>query len=209
MSDGTALSETQREILDLAASGLSNAEIADQTGTHVALVRDLRRGHEGDGPSDGDTGDGTSDETSDDGSALDTDDGTLSETEVAIVETAASSPDFSNADIAVELDTTVALVRDFRESVRAVILERVARDPESTNADIAAELDTTVALVRDTRRDYADVLESLDVDRGSGPNTIEEATGVSGGDDDDGLSGTVVALALVALLVAAVVVILV
>lgn len=201
MSDRSALTETQQEILDLAATGLSNAEIADQTGTHVALVRDLRSEHEG--------GDDASDEGGD-GEAtgsLGTDDGTLSETEVAIVETAASSPDFSNADIAVELDTTVALVRDFRGSARAAILERAARDPDLTNADIASELGVTIALVRDTRSDYDDVLASLDVDRGSGPDTIEEATGATTADDGLG-SGALVALLLVALLVAAVVVIL-
>lgn len=205
MSDQHALTETQQEILDLAATGLSNAEIAAQTGTHVALVRDLRSDHASEADESNDeASDGESDEAS---ASLATDDGALSDTEVAIVETAASSPDFSNADIAVELDTTVALVRDFRESARAAILERAARDPDLTNAAIASELGVTIALVRDTRSNYDDVLESLDVDRGSGPDTIEEATGATAADDGLG-SGVLVALVLVALLVAAVVVVL-
>jgi len=163
--------ETQAEILDRIESDPSatNADIAEQTGTHVALVRDLRADHAGD------------DEAEDDGSG---DDGGLSEPELGILEAAASDPSATNADIAVEVGKHVALVRDFRRDTQTAILETVLRNPSATNADIAEETGSHVALVRDTRAEYEDDIAGLDVEvadssADDGPTASADSSGLS------------------------------
>ena len=158
--------ETQAEILDRIESDPSatNADIAEQTGTHVALVRDLRADHAGD------------DEAEDDGG--------LSEPELEILEAAASDPSATNADIAVEVGKHVALVRDFRRDTQTAILETVLRNPSATNADIAEETGSHVALVRDTRAEYEDDIAGLDVEvadssADDGPTASADSSGLS------------------------------
>lgn len=183
-ADAAALTETQQDILDLAENNpeMSNADIAAEVDKHVALVRDVLAEHAG------------ADEADDEDER---DDG-FSEAEVDILETAASDPTATNADIAVEVGKHVALVRDFRSDTQTAILEAVARNPDATNADIAEQVGSHVALVRDTRNEYEAELADLDVDVAE-PST-DEATAASAGDDEGLSSGQVIAI-LVGLLV--------
>lgn len=177
------LTATQREILDLVENDpeLSNADIAEQTGTHVALVRDLRADHAADADEDEDEDDA--------------DDGGLTETELEILEAGASDPSATNADIAVEVGKHVALVRDFRRDTKMAILEAVLRNPDATNADIAEATDSHVALVRDTRAEYEADIADLDV---AVADTEPDAGATA--DADGGLSDGQIVAALVALL---------
>jgi len=145
---------TQQYILDLLSSepGMSNADIAEETGTHTALVRDLRRAKRA----------ATDDDTSGPGTlssrARPLDD--LSGTRAAVLQRAAENPELSNAELARAVGTHTALVRDLRSDVQAAVLTHALRNPDATNADIAAELGTPTALVRDARSGLeAEILE--------------------------------------------------
>jgi len=183
-ADAASLTATQQEILDLAENNpeMSNADIAAEVNKHVALVRDLLAERAG--------ADEADDEAEDD-------DG-FSEAEIAILETAASDPTATNADIAVEVGKHVALVRDFRSDTQRAILEAVARNPDATNADIAEQVGSHVALVRDTRNEYETDLANLDVEVAE-PSTAEGATASASG--DEGLSSEMIVAILVGLLV--------
>jgi len=183
-ADAASLTATQQEILDLAENNpeMSNADIAAEVNKHVALVRDLLAERAG--------ADEADDEAEDD-------DG-FSEAEIAILETAASDPTATNADIAVEVGKHVALVRDFRSDTQRAILEAVARNPDATNADISEQVGSHVALVRDTRNEYETDLANLDVEVAE-PSTAEGATASASG--DEGLSSEMIVAILVGLLV--------
>jgi len=175
--DDADLSETQAEILDAVAGDptLSNAEIADETGARIALVRDTRAEY-------GDAVEATAesaDESADDAAeSSSTEAAEPSDRQAAILELAAENPDMTNAEIAAETGARITLVRDTRsefggataeteavdsaaESAAEIdtdgfsetqieLLETVAANPELTNAEIADETGTRITLVRDT-----------------------------------------------------------
>jgi len=147
---------TQQYILDLLESepGMSNADIAEETGTHTALVRDLRKRKQAAAESD----DGASTAT---GLAARTrvlDD--LSGTQAAVLQRLANDPDLSNAELADAVGTHTALVRDLRTDVQTEVLAHTLRNPEATNAAVAEELGTHTAIVRDARSGLeAEILE--------------------------------------------------
>ena len=154
--DTSELTATQIHILDLIDSepGMSNAEIAEETGKHTALVRDLRKQEQLAAEREADDSGGSS--VSEPTSILDT----LSGTQVSVLQRAAKDPDQTNAELAAATDTHTALVRDLRSDVQAEILAHTLRNPEATNAELAAELGTHTALVRDARSGIkAEILE--------------------------------------------------
>ena len=134
-----------------------------------------------------------------------TDSASFSDTESAVLEAALRNPEATNADIAEETDTRVALVRDIREEyedevelpddaaeagdaveidaeaedlsdAQLAVLEAAARDPSATNAEIAEETGKRITFVRDTRNEYED-----QVDVGIEPETDDA--------DDDAATG--------------------
>jgi len=147
---------TQQYVLDLLDSepGMSNADIAEETGTHTALVRDLRQAKQAAAESDDD---GSSPgKLSSRTRALDA----LSGTQAAVLQRVAQDPDQSNAELADAVGTHTALVRDLRSDVQATVLAHTLRNPDATNADIAEEIGTHTAIVRDARSGLeADILE--------------------------------------------------
>ncbi len=146
---------TQQYVLDLLDSepGLSNADIAEETGTHTALVRDLRKAKRAAAESDDDGGPG---KLSSETRVLDD----LSGTQAAVLQRLAQDPDRSNAELAEAVGTHTALVRDLRSDVQAEVLAHTLRNPEATNADIAEQLGTLTAVVRDARSGLeAEILE--------------------------------------------------
>jgi len=149
----------------------------------------------------------------------------LTETQRTILRLAANNPEISNAEIAEETETHVALVRDLRSehdglpaddaesasagdsdgeshdeptAVQSEILALALDDPDLTNRAIADQLDARIALVRDTRRSYEDEvsLADLDAEPPSSGDTEPPATA----DADDGGNGKLVALLLVVVL---------
>jgi len=110
-TESASLTETQRAILQLAANNpeISNAEIAEETDTHVALVRDLRREHDG-LPADDD---GSSASTADSGA--ESHDGPT-EIQSEILAAALDDPDLTNRELADRLGARIALVRDTRRA---------------------------------------------------------------------------------------------
>ncbi|MDS0260092.1 hypothetical protein NDI56_11875 [Haloarcula sp. S1CR25-12] len=146
---------TQQYIVDLVDSepGMSNADIAEETGTHTALVRDLRKTKQAAAESDDDASPGA---LSSQTRVLDD----LSGTQAAVLQRAAAEPDLSNARLAEAVGTHTALVRDLRSDVQAEVLAHTLRNPDATNADIAEELGTHTAIVRDARSGLeAEILE--------------------------------------------------
>ena len=181
-------SDTQQAILDYAEANpeATNAEIADETGARVTLVRDTLAEH-GDGGSAGGTAGGSSGGAS----------GGDSDLQSEIVELAEANPEMTNAEIADEVGARVTLVRDtladneysssevetagdgelpagvdasVLNDTEQAILELAQGDEELTNAEIAAQTGTTVAIVRDTRVKYE---PDKSADYG-GEGTIEE-----------------------------------
>jgi len=146
---------TQQYVLDLLDSepGMSNADIAEETGTHTALVRDLRKAKRAAAESDDD---GSPGKLSSRTRVLDS----LSGTQAAVLQRVAQDPDLSNADLAEAVGTHTALVRDLRSDVQAEVLAHTLRNPDATNAEIAEQLGTLTAVVRDARSGLeADILE--------------------------------------------------
>ncbi|ERH06695.1 MAG: hypothetical protein J07HN4v3_02318 [Halonotius sp. J07HN4] len=207
VDDEVELSEQQQAILDLIAANpeLTNAEVAEQTGARVTLVRDTRSEHadssfaaSGEPVDDGDDTDADSDAT---GSG-----GDLHEQIQAV---AADNPEMTYGEIAEEVGARVPLVRDtlseyeyssgggietaddgelppgvdasMLTDTEQAILELAQEDSELTNAEIAAQTGTHVAIVRDTRTEHE---PGKSADYG-GEGTIEDE-----GDDDDA-AGTV------------------
>ena len=168
-------SAAQQEILSVADDdpSLSNADIAEETGARITLVRDTLAQY--DGPSDT-GGDGTAD-----AAAVDTD------IQAEIAEAAAANPEATNRELAEQTGARITLVRDTLaedagddavddssgeadsddgtdvlddvdtsafSGAQLRILETHLSNPELTNAEVAAETDTRVALVRDTIHDH-------------------------------------------------------
>jgi transcription initiation factor IIE alpha subunit len=181
-TDSVIFSETEREILETALQNpdLSNAEIAEKTGTRLTLVRDTRANYE----DEVELAEDVAEESDETPAAVD--DAELSETQADILDLVASDPTMLNAEIAAETGARVALVRDTREEyedaidtstdsadegtddssdpsstedaepteTQAAILELAADDPEMTNAEIAEKTGARITLVRDTRSEF-------------------------------------------------------
>ena len=207
-SDAVELSDRQQEILALAEEDpeLTNAEIAEQTGARVTLVRDTRSEH-------ADGGFEFGGETADDSGSADSDDGsTEGDRQAQIQQLAADNPEWTYGEIAEAVGARVPLVRDtladydyssgggietaadgelppgvdasMLSDTEQAILELAQEDPELTNAEIAAKTGTHVAIVRDTRVEH----EPGKSANYGGQGTIEE-------DDEDEDAGTVSASA--------------
>ena len=207
-SDAVELSDRQQEILALAEEDpeLTNAEIAEQTGARVTLVRDTRSEH-------ADGGFEFGGETADDSGSADSDDGsTEGDRQAQIQQLAADNPEWTYGEIAEAVGARVPLVRDtladydyssgggietaadgelppgvdasMLSDTEQAILELAQEDPELTNAEIAAKTGTHVAIVRDTRVEH----EPGKSANYGGQGTIEE-------DDEDDDAGTVSASA--------------
>ena len=116
--DTDAFSDTQVDIIETALDDpeLTNAEIADRTGSRITLVRDTIRAYdsEGDGSDDTETGADTSDESDTADVLADVDTDAFSETQLNVLETALANPELTNAEIADETGTRIAFVRDTR-----------------------------------------------------------------------------------------------
>ena len=183
-TDSASFSETESAILEAALRDPSatNAEIAEQTGTRVALVRDVREEYEDEVelPEDAEEADSSVD--------LDVDTADLSDTQLAVLEAAARDPSATNAEIADETGARITFIRDTRDEYedqvdvgvepepdesdddtaaagddevelserQQEILDLVAADPELTNAEVAEKTGARVTLVRDTRAEHAD-----------------------------------------------------
>ncbi|WP_142442727.1 winged helix-turn-helix domain-containing protein [Halonotius roseus] len=207
-SDEVELSDLQQEILDLVAADptLTNAEVAEETGARVTLVRDTRAEH-------GDGGFEFGGEPADDGGdatdGADSDSGADGDLQARIQELAEENPEMTYSEIAAEVGARVPLVRDtladydyssgggietaddgelppgvdasMLSDTEQAILELAQDDPELTNAEIAAKTGTHVAIVRDTRAEHE---PGKSADYG-GQGTIEED------DEDDDDAGTV------------------
>jgi len=202
-SDAVDLSDRQQEIVALAEEdpALTNAEIADQTGARVTLVRDTRNEH-------ADGGFEFGGETADDSGSADSNDGSAGiDPQEQIQQLAADNPEMTYGEIAAEVGARVPLVRDtladydyssgggiettddgelpagvdasMLSDTEQAILELAQEDPEMTNAEIAAKTGTHVAIVRDTRAEHE---PGKSADYG-GQGTIEA--------DDDDDAGTV------------------
>lgn len=177
------LSGTQEKILQIAQEEpkLTNAEIAERTGSRVATVRDtLIKYDEPVEPS----------ETPASNVSKPVDSASFNQTESAVLEQALRNPEASNADIAATVDTHVGLVRDIRNEYESVatlpddglstssketsqskssatvqddlseveqqILESAANNPDYSIADIASHVDARIPLVRDTLTAHQD-----------------------------------------------------
>jgi DNA-binding CsgD family transcriptional regulator len=154
---------------------LTNREIAEKAGTHVARVRDLRRGD-----------DREASPTTDSGAASDADDAESGPDDATLQELIADNPDLTNREIAEEADTHAARVRDARRDAwkddgddashgDASLQALLAEHPELSNREIAEQAGTHVARVRDLRQGD---------DREASPTTDSGATS-----DDDAASG--------------------
>ena len=181
--DSASFSDTESAVLEAALRdpAATNAEIAEQTDTRVALVRDIRDEYEDqvELPDDAADGNNTVD--------VDVDTADLSDAQLAVLEAAARDPSATNADIAEETDKRVTFVRDTRNEYeeqvdvgvepvddedddeaadssdevelsdrQQEILALAEEDPALTNAEIAEQTDARVTLVRDTRSEHAD-----------------------------------------------------
>ncbi|TQQ83515.1 winged helix-turn-helix domain-containing protein [Halonotius terrestris] len=176
--DSASFSETETAILTAALQNpeATNADIAEETGARVALVRDVREEHEDNVelPDDYDESAATG--------GVDAD-GDLSAAQESILEYAADNPDATNADIADATGARVTLVRDTlaehgdsvestgssggdsgsdstaaasKESsdTQQAILDYADENPDATNAEIADEVGARVTLVRDTLAEH-------------------------------------------------------
>jgi ElaB/YqjD/DUF883 family membrane-anchored ribosome-binding protein/predicted transcriptional regulator len=105
-ADGEKLSETQRAILEVAADSAERtyAEIAEQTGARLPLVRDTLETYDPDDAVAGETSD-TAESTAE-----------LSESQRRIIEHAAANPTQTYAEIAAATDSRLPLVRDTLEA---------------------------------------------------------------------------------------------
>ena len=181
--DSASFSDTESAVLEAALRdpAATNAEIAEQTDTRVALVRDIRDEYEDQVELPDDAADGS--DTVD----VDVDTADLSDPQLAVLEAAARDPSATNADIAEETDKRVTFVRDTRNEYeeqvdvgvepvddedddeaadssdevelsdrQQEILALAEEDPALTNAEIAEQTDARVTLVRDTRSEHAD-----------------------------------------------------
>jgi serine/threonine protein kinase len=100
------LSETEKKILELSVkqSQLTNAEIADEVGTSVPVVRDVRDTYEENTVPSQQTDSGLDMET-------------LSDAEEKIIDLSLENPQLTNAEIADEVGTSVPVVRDIRSEI--------------------------------------------------------------------------------------------
>src|SRR6056297_944132 len=130
-TDSVIFSETEREILETALQNpdLSNAEIAEETGTRITLVRDTRANYEDEVELAADV----VDEGSETPTAVD--DAELSQTQAEILEQVASDPTMLNAEIAEKTGARVALVRDTREEYQDAIDTAADSADESPGED--------------------------------------------------------------------------
>ena len=128
---------TQQYVLDLLESepGMSNADIAEETGTHTALVRDLRKAKRAAAESDDD--DQGPGKLSSRKRVLDE----LSGTQAAALQRAAEDPDISNAELAEELGVHIATVRDARGDYEDAI-EGIDLTPDDDAEPAAADTGT-------------------------------------------------------------------
>jgi len=211
-TDSVIFSETEREILETALQNpdLSNAEIAEETGTRITLVRDTRANYEDEVELAADV----VDEGSETPTAVD--DAELSQTQAEILEQVASDPTMLNAEIAEKTGARVALVRDTREEyqdaidtaadsadespgedsdsstedaepteTQAAILKLAEQNPDMMNAEIAEETGARITLVRDTRSEFEGE-SGLDVGKASSNSN----TGLPDSIDTDEFSET-------------------
>jgi len=118
-TDGGHLTETQTAILELAADddSLTNREIAERVGTHVALVRDTLSAHADHFEPSEDPAGTESTETA----AAEPDPADLSETQETILALAAGDTDLTNREIAEQTGTNVAIVRDTRSTYEGTV----------------------------------------------------------------------------------------
>jgi DNA-binding CsgD family transcriptional regulator len=166
---GTGDTDTETAVLELAADNpdLTNAEIADEVGTHVAIVRDIRADHSNEDESASDEGSERGDEPAIQESEIDTTG--LSETQLKILEMASKRPQMTNAEIAQEVGTHVATVRDLRNeyddvSVSVSETSESDTDPEPVSEDSeTSEPDTTSDTSSDSVFDES-VIENTSVD---------------------------------------------
>ena len=159
--DQELLSSAQEEILELvrAEPALTNAEIADRTGSRLTLVRDTIAAH---GP------EGATRRRS--GGPKPTDSASFNETEQAVLEAALRNPEATNREIAARVDAHVGLVRDIREAYEETATlpadhdaERAASTDEEPTADRAALSETQHAILavaaEGSERTYAEIAE--------------------------------------------------
>jgi len=110
-TDSVIFSDAEQEILELALQNpeMSNAEISEETGYRLTLVRDIRQEYEDEVELADDAAEAADQPTA----AVDDD---LSETEQVILDLVAENPRITNAEIAEETGARVALVRDTRDA---------------------------------------------------------------------------------------------
>ena len=185
-TDSVIFSDIERTILETALQNpdLSNAEIAEETGARITLVRDTRANYEDEVELAEDVADETGDSAE---TPAAVDDADLSEAQAEILEAVASDPSLSNAEVAAETGARITLVRDTRSEygdaidasadaddestddesdssaaaasaeptdTQAAILELAEQNPELTNAEIAEAVGARITLVRDTRSEF-------------------------------------------------------
>jgi len=207
--DSASFSEAETAILTAALQNpdATNAEIAEETGARVALVRDVRAEYEDevelpDDVADADTG------------SVDAG-GDFSPAQQAILDAAAADPEATNADIAEETGARITLVRDTlaahgdeieatggdggsdestaaasKESsdTQQAILDAAAENPDASNAEIADQVGARITLVRDTLAEHGD-----EASASSGSSGGSGGSDTSGGSDD--LHSEIIALA--------------
>ncbi|MFB6293717.1 MAG: hypothetical protein ABEH60_05600 [Halonotius sp.] len=170
------LSPVQQAILDVAADNpdATNADIADETGARLPLVRDTLATH---GDAVDATGGGSGGSSGSSGGASGAAGGDLSDGQQDILEYAADNPEATNADIADAVGARLPTVRDTLaehgdgggaggtaggsgggasggdSDLQSEIVELAEANPEMTNAEIADEVGARVTLVRDTLAD--------------------------------------------------------
>ena len=205
-TESVIFSDAEREILELALQnpGLSNSDIADQTGYRLTLVRDTRRQYEDDTT----LPEGVAEQSTDEHTAVVGAD--LNDIQQEILDLVAENPRITNAEIAEKTGARVALVRDTRDTygdqietqpvdeddteidtapsgpgepsaAQQAILEAAADDPSLSNAELADQTDSRITLVRDTLAQY-------DGPRDSGGEPDTAATAVAADVDTSGYS---------------------
>lgn len=166
------LSPTQEAILEAAAANpkATNAEIADETGSRLPLVRDTLAAHADDIETTGGS------ESTDESTSTTTPTSDLSDIQQEILTVAAEAPDATNAEIADEVGARITLVRDTLAEhgdegstdtagadssgseadddvdIESKIVDIAEANPDMTNAEIAEEVGVRLPLVRDTLR---------------------------------------------------------
>jgi len=160
-------SAAQQEILTVAAGDptLSNADIAEQTGARVTLVRDTLDQY--DVPSDSTVDNDTATDSDTDGGIdtatdSDTDGGTDTATDSDTdggTDTATDSDTDDDTDTTADSDTTVDSVDEIDtenwSDAEIRILEAAAENPSATNRELAKKTWARIPLVRDTLAAYA------------------------------------------------------